>query len=455
MARLFARLSQALQKNKTAATDSRTALGVGIVIDQRYRLDAEIGRGGMGIVYRARDIPNDRDVAVKVISAADSRSLQQFSLEADIAARLHHPHIVPVYETGTVDGGADEPQSFIAMELVQGTSLAEMTGLTYARIIHIAEQICDALEYAHNQGLVYRDLKPGNVMLEKCGFECFVKLLDFGLARPRGEAYLPSESNLAGTVFYLAPELISGQPADIGSDLYALGATMYEMVTGRVPFFDIDERNILSQHLEEKVPPPSQSRDDVPPQLDSIILRLLEKDPKDRFASAQEVRLALEQINLTSELASHGNLPQMDFTGSEEDVAKVVQLLETSQLVILQNDGGRMLALATGTRLMDVFTDGVWLVELGEVTEPGDVLKTVAATLGVIEDPNRPLAVMLIGTLREKNLLLLLDPCDHLLGACAQLVETILNGCSDVRILAVSRQPLNLPVEKCYPESAA
>lgn len=444
MANFLSRLSQAVQKNKAVSgTTPKAAFGIGALLNQRYRLDAEIGRGGMGIVYRAHDLSQERDVAIKIINAetANALSLGQFAREAQISSQLHHPHITTVYET-CMDG----PSPYIVMELLHGRSLADESQFTYAAIIDIAKQICNALEYIHGQGFVYRDLKPANVILEKHGFQTFIKLLDFGLARPRGEDYLPNESSLAGTVFYLAPELINGQPADIGSDLYALGALLYEMVTGRVPFSNINEQNILAQHLEEKVTPPSQSRSDVPSELESIILRLLEKDPKDRFASAGEVMNELAKVKLSKTSSSRGNLPKVE-NKSQEDVARIIQQLESSKLITLSRDD-ESLAIAVGSQLMDQFNDGVWLVRLDAIQEPGMVLPTVLAVLGVNANPNRSPAVLLIEFLREKNLLLILGRCGHLAGACAQIVATILSACPEVRILAVSQQPLNIPEEQ-------
>jgi len=440
MANFLSRLSHAVQKNKA---DSKAAFGIGTLVNQRYRLDAEIGRGGMGIVYRARDISQERDVAIKLINAeaANTLSLGQFAREAQISSQLNHPHITTVYET-YMDG----PSPYIVMQLLHGNSLADGGQFTYARIVDIAKQICDALAYIHGQGFVYRDLKPANVMLEKQGFQAFVKLLDFGLARPRGEDYLPNESSLAGTVFYLAPELINGQPADIGSDLYALGALLYEMVTGRVPFSNINEQNIFTQHLEEKVSPPSQSRSDVPSELESIILRLLEKDPKDRFASAKDVLNELVKGKLSSASSLRGNLPKVE-NASQEETAGVIQLIESNKLVTLLNDD-ESLAVAVGSQVIDQFSDGVWLVQLDSVQEPALVLPTVSSILGVSENLNRPPAVLLIEFLREKNLLLILSHCGHLAGACAQIVATILSACPEVRILAVSQRPLNIPEEQ-------
>ena len=409
----------------------------------------------MGIVFRAHDISNNRYVALKVINPAMANSLtrQQFLHEAEIASRFNHPHIVAVYETGTVETSEQEQLPFIVMELVEGTSLEEMHGLTYARIIDSSKQICDALDYAHNQGFVYRDLKPGNVLIEKRGFRYFVKLTDFGLARPRGMAYLGNESSLAGSFFYLAPELIAGQPADVASDLYALGATLYEMITGRVPFSDFDEKTVLSQHLEESVMPPSYSRGDVPPALEAIVLRLLAKDPGNRFASAKEVRQALEQVTVARRgSGNRGNLPlwgSMEPVGHENEIAQIIQLLESNQLVTLLGEGER-LSLEVGVKLADQFLDGVWLVELEGLTEPTQVLEMVASVLGVRREADRALSVSLMEHVREQNLLLLLDHCDSFLGACAQLIQTLLTSCPDVWILSSSGQPLNVPNEKCY-----
>ena len=444
MANFLSRLSQAVQKNKAVSgTTPKAAFGIGALLNQRYRLDAEIGRGGMGIVYRAHDLSQERDVAIKIINAetANALSLGQFAREAQISSQLNHPHITAVYEICM-----DDPSPYIVMELLHGRSLADESQFTYVAIIDIAKQICDALEYIHGQGFVYRDLKPANVILEKHGFQTFIKLLDFGLARSRGEEYLPNESSLAGTVFYLAPELINGQPADIGSDLYALGALLYEMVTGRVPFSNINEQNIITQHLEEKVTPPSQSRSDIPSELESIILRLLEKKPKGRFTSAGEVLNELAKVKLSRTSSSRGNLPKVE-NKPQEDVARIIQQLESSKLITLSNDD-ESLAMAVGSQLVDQFNDGVWWVRLDAIQEPAMVLPTVLAVLGVNANPNRSPAVLLIEFLREKNLLLILGRCNHLAGACAQIAATILSSCPDVRILALSQQPLNIPEEQ-------
>jgi serine/threonine protein kinase len=452
--KFFSRLSKALQKNKTAPADSMSSLRVGTLIKDRYRLEAEVGRGGMGVVYRARDLSNDRDVVLKIVNLENANALarKQFLQEIEIHAALHHPHIVAVYETGTIEIGAQEPSLFLVMEWLSGPSLDGLRRLTYTKILEIGKQVCEALEYIHKQGFVYRDLKPGNILLEVRGFRYFVKLTDFGLARPRGVAYLENESSLAGTPFYLAPELIAGEPPDVASDLYALGATLYELITGRPPFFDFDEKTILLQHQESFVAPPSQSRADVPAALEAIVLRLLAKNSQDRFASAQEVYDALEQIVVgRASNSSGGNLPQpsVDLHEHTNELPQLTKMIEANRLVTVLGDADG-LALAVGNQLTAQFQDGVWWVNLESVSDPTRVLDMVASVFGICSDPPRSLAVSLIEDLHEKNLLILLNHCEHLVGACAQLADTLLSTCPDVYILAISQQPLNLALEARY-----
>jgi len=447
---------RASQPNSTHAP--KITFGIGSVVAQRYRLDAEVGRGGMGIVYRAHDLPNQRDVAIKVInvSAASARTRTDFLREAQITAGLKHPNIVKVYETGEVNTGASTLSPFIVMEYIAGKSLDETHNLTYAQIIDLAQQVCDALDYAHTQGLVHRDLKPGNILLEKRAYGFLAKLMDFGLARPRGAVDM-NQANIAGTVYYVAPEVIEGKPADVGADLYALGVMLYEMVTGRVPFSDFDTESIFTQHLKDTVIPPSHSRIDVPPALEAIILRLLAKDPHDRYASAKDVRAALAQIAASPERTAarpQASTPNFatGFIGRRDEIAQVKQLLEANRLVTLTGADGigkTRLALATGDDLTEQFSDGVWLVEFTSWRDPAMVPQVVASALGVREEARRTLMVSLTEFLSGKNLLLILDDCSHLIGACAQLAETLLQS-TPVRLLATSRQPLGLASEKQF-----
>lgn len=438
---LFDRL---FKDNKTASADStKPLITAGAVINQRYRLEAEIARGGMGIIFRAYDLTEKREVAFKVINpeTANALSLGQFSRETEILSKLKHLNIVSLLETGFVNDDPTLP--FLVMEFLHGKPLSDIGGLTIPRIVSIAKQICETLAYIHERGFVYRDLKPNNILLEKRGFDHSVKLVDFGLSRPLGEAYLPNESSLAGTVFYLAPELIAGQLADVRSDLYALGILLYEMIVGRVPFSDIDEAAIQLQHQQQKASPPSQSRPDVPVELDTLVSRLLEKNPQDRPASAQEVLEILNSIRFDK--TAQGNLPPN--ISDRTDTQPVIQLIAEYSLVTFADDD-MPLALSSASRLAGQFSEGVWVIELGQIQDPTEILPVVCSTLGVKENPNRPPVVTLIEYLREKNLLLIFSHCGHILSACTQLVTTILESCQDVRILAVSEKPLGAPAEK-------
>ena len=264
----------------------------------RYRIDSELGRGGMGVVYRAHDTLLDRAVAVKVLSHVPSEAEGDSGLgtegrarllrEAQAAAKLDHPNIVSVYDAGEADS-----IPFIVMQLVGGTSLRDIGPLSILQIITVARQLCDALDHAHEQGIVHRDLKPENVVVVGSGERLIVKLMDFGLALSPSASRLTQEGAFVGTVFYLAPEQALGQPVDGRADLYALGVVLYELATGRLPFDGDDPLLIISQHLHAPVEPPRAHNPNIPPDLDSLILRLLSKRPEDRPASAREALQAL------------------------------------------------------------------------------------------------------------------------------------------------------------------
>jgi predicted ATPase len=262
-------------------------------IPSRYTLLAELGRGGMGVVYRAHDSLLDRPVAVKVLSSANLNDDGRARLlrEAQSAARLNHPNIVSVYDAGFAESGAG-PLPYIVLELVEGRSLHEQRPAALADTLAIARQICAALEHAHGHGIVHRDLKPENVMLTSAGV---AKLMDFGLARSVATR-LTAEGMLVGTVFYLAPELALGEPFDLRADLYALGVLLYELTAGRLPFIGDDPIAVVSQHLHAPVVPPSTYNPALPPALDDLIARLLAKQRAGRPASASEVLAALDGL---------------------------------------------------------------------------------------------------------------------------------------------------------------
>ncbi len=272
-------------------------------LNNRYRIEAEIGQGGMGTVYRGFDTTLDRPVAIKVLSRSGlgTEGRSQLLDEAQMAAKLNHPNIVTVH-----DVGEEESIPFIVMEYVEGESLHEQPPESIGDTLAIMRQVCAGLEHAHEQGIIHRDLKPENVVITLDGT---AKLMDFGLARSVASRYT-TEGMVVGTVFYLAPEQALGQEIDLRSDLYSLGVMLYELTTGELPFVDQDPIAVITQHLHAPVVPPRAKNADVPLALNELILNLMSKDPQDRPVSAREVLRILE----SPEIVKKGDFQVEDFS---------------------------------------------------------------------------------------------------------------------------------------------
>jgi tetratricopeptide (TPR) repeat protein len=279
------------QQTRILPDELRTIVPLtGAILRDRYRLDSELGRGGMGTVYRATDLELQREVAVKVLSTTsqNSEARERLVREARAAAALNHPHIVTIHDVGEADGFP-----FLVMELVAGPRLSQARPAEIPRVVSIAVQICDALEHAHNNQIVHRDLKPDNVLLSGTSESSNVKLADLGLALPAYGARISRAGVIVGTAAYMAPEQALGQSIDGRADLYALGVLLYDLTTGRVPFKGDDPLTIVSQHVHAPVVPPRVLCPDIPPALETVIVRLLAKDPAQRFSTAAETRVAL------------------------------------------------------------------------------------------------------------------------------------------------------------------
>jgi serine/threonine-protein kinase len=266
-----------------------------VTLGGRYRVERELGRGGMAKVFLGMDTVLGRTVAVKVLApqfADDDGFVQRFRREAQAAASIGHPHIVSVFDTGSDDG-----VHYIVMEYVEGRTLAEFLAgggrILPDRAIDIAMDVCQALEAAHARGVIHRDIKPGNIMLNPRGE---VKVTDFGIARVTTTADTVAQTAaILGTASYLSPEQAQGQPVDARSDLYSLGCVVYEMVTGRPPFLGDSPVAVASKQVLEQPVPPSKLNSDVTPDLDAVILRALAKNPANRYQSAEEMRADLER----------------------------------------------------------------------------------------------------------------------------------------------------------------
>ena len=283
----------------------------------QYVVEAELGRGGMGVVYRARDARLERTVALKVLSQAYSQSAAQREVllaEARAAAALNHPGVTTIYEVGEYDGGL-----FIAMELVAGTTLRELLKegrFDARRAIRFATHIAEALEAAHAQGVVHGDVKPENVVVQP---DERIKLLDFGIARRTAEVAVTTstgaeatldavpESSFAGTLAYMPPEQLRRESLDGRADLFALGVVLYEMIAARQPFAGASTTELIAQILDEKKLPQQLDESICPIGLQALIHRLLEKDRAQRYPSARELQLDLK--NLQRDFEMGGSLP--------------------------------------------------------------------------------------------------------------------------------------------------
>jgi serine/threonine-protein kinase len=279
----------------------QTAVGdelVGRVLEGRYRVIERIARGGMSTVYRALDERLDREVAVKVMSAAlstDPAFADRFAREARVAARLSHLNAVSVYDQGT-----DGAHVFLVMELVRGRTLRDLMrergAVSPAQAVSIMEPMLGALAAAHRAGLVHRDVKPENILLADDGA---VKVADFGLARAvESDASSTRTGLMMGTVAYCPPEQIARGVADTRSDVYAAGVVLFELLTGRAPYIGDSAMAVAYQHVNSDVPPPSSLRADVPPQLDDLVLRATRREPASRPLDAGAFLAELHDVRL-------------------------------------------------------------------------------------------------------------------------------------------------------------
>jgi serine/threonine protein kinase len=267
-----------------------------------YRIEELIGRGGMGIVYRAYDLRLKRTVALKLVKpelALDERFRERFSRETELAMSLEHPNVVPIHDAGEVDG-----RLYLAMRLVAGTDLRQLLrgegALEPSRALAICGQVANALDAAHAKALVHRDVKPSNVLLDESEH---VYLADFGLTRrPEEQGTQAGEGRSIGTPAYLAPEQIEGQPVDGRADVYSLGCLLYECLTGEPPFTGDSPLAVAWAHLEEEPPSASANKPDLPDAIDAVIRKALAKSPDDRYPTCAalvadaEAALGLRQL---------------------------------------------------------------------------------------------------------------------------------------------------------------
>ncbi len=279
---------------------------IGATIDGKFSIDAQLGRGAMGTVYRATQLNLERPVAVKVMRSdilSNPVAIERFKREALAIARLKHPRIVAIYDYGV----SSEAGAYIVMEYLEGHSLnaevRERKRIPLEQAIRWMRQVCQAVAVAHNAGVIHRDLKPHNIFLEATEDGPFVKVLDFGLAKlqrvsDQGVGSLTKSGTLVGSPPYMSPEQCEDLPLDAQSDIYSLGCVFYEMVAGRPPFVGSSPIDTLVKHMNEQPKPPSEFSPDIPPAIDAVLLKALSKHKKDRYESAAEFGRVLAGVEI-------------------------------------------------------------------------------------------------------------------------------------------------------------
>ena len=290
-----------------------------------YRIDAELGRGGMGIVYRAHDTKLNREVALKVLPSAalaTEEDRARFYREAQAAAQLHHPNIATIFEIDeAVPSDAPhgtQPSPFIAMEFIEGKTLydhIQKAPLKISEAVRVASEIAQALKMAHSKDIVHRDIKSANIMLDGEGR---AKVLDFGLAKTSQSTQLTRMGSTLGTIAYMSPEQARAEEVDHHTDIWALGVVLYEMVTGRHPFAGDYEQAVVYSILNEDPEPLTAIRTGVPMGLEWIVTKLLAKKASDRYQNASDLQVDLRTVDLStvsmSRVSTIAEVPAMTLT---------------------------------------------------------------------------------------------------------------------------------------------
>ena len=451
-------------------------MGEGSLHDtSRYEIGGELGRGGMGRVLAARDLWLGRPVAIKILEpdlGHDPVLVARLEREARALARLSHPAIATIYSLERTRRG----ERLLILERVEGETLAQRLRrgpLPIPEALRVACEVAEAVDAAHECGVIHRDLKPSNVMITTQGR---VKILDFGLAKiVPGEPRDPDSrdvddrstrldltrgSQAVGTPGYASPEQARGNPADRQADVFAFGCVLFESLSGARAFPGTGVTGFEATARGE--PPWGALPTDVPAEIRDLIRRCVAREPGDRPRGLSEARRAIGRVLgqdatppslLGARAGPRHNLPESltSFVGREREVATLRETLAAHRLVTLTGAGGAgktRLALHVARELSDAQPDGVWLADLAPVTEAGRVPHALTSALALRERPDAAARDLLLEHYRDKVALVVLDNCEHLLPACASLAGDLLSSCPSVRVLATSREALRVPGER-------
>ena len=427
-----------------------------LALERRYEIRREVGQGAHATVFLALDLRHDRPVALKVLRAeidAEEREVR-FAREIKFLARLQHPNILPLHDSGQV-----LDMLYYVVPFIDGLSLRERIErekrLGVDEAVRITRTIAEALEYAHRQGIIHRDIKPANILLSGA----HPILADFGIARAIDASVGPTLTQPGvggpGTPAYMSPEqILADRELDARSDVYSLGCVLYEMLAGALPFAG---KEGFVRRFTERPPPLSRFRADVPSEIERAVLRAMELDPRDRFASAGEFAAALGPNaaavapQVTASRRQRVPAPSL-LVGREQEIAELGALLERHQLVTLVGPGGvgkTSVALHVARQKENDFRDGCALIPLVEARSQEDLVAAIGESIGVTFAGARSTKLQLLDAITNRHLLLVLDGFEHLMSA-ATLVGDILRCATHISIMVTSRERLNIADESVF-----
>jgi non-specific serine/threonine protein kinase len=442
-----------------------------------YVIQGLIGQGGMGAVYVAEHVLLGRKAALKTLLtefAADAEFRERFVRESRLVASIEHPNIIPIYDAGEIENSA-----YIAMRYVQGYDLAQLLSqrgtLEIAELLSILDQAAAALDAAHTYGVVHRDVKPANILIEAGSNRIY--LTDFGIAKERGAESVTRAGFFLGTIDYAAPEQIEGQEIGPRTDIYAFGGVLFECLCGRKPFVGTSDMAVLRAHVLDPPPKPTEYRPDLPAAIDAVIERALAKEPGDRFGSCRELveaaqmalgsagaltpRSGIDSVAAAPVVAAASPapvtkrlpVPPTPIVGREQELGEVTALLRHPdvRLVTLTGFGG------TGKTRLSL--EAAWMIEaefdlagfadLAPIHDAEFVPAAIAQALGVSVAPGQPLVDTLREKLESRTVLLVLDNFEQVLPAAAFVTE-VLAGLPELTLLVTSQSPLRVRGEREY-----